>query len=137
MATRSSARQQGHVNGPKWSKNNTSDFDPDPSGSSALSSSDDPAVSDDLDLYEPVCVFQLPIESHGLKYNISSKDATLTDEQINALNGRLDEFCAADHITRERITQEFCGSFRSAWPQGERKKFDETLVITVRAPTAT
>jgi hypothetical protein len=60
MVTRSSERQLGHANGPKWSKNNTSDFDPDPSGSSDLSPSDNSAVSDDLDLYDPVCVFQLP-----------------------------------------------------------------------------
>ena len=44
------------VNGIEWFDSDTSDFEPDPEGSSALSFDDDSAASDDLNLYEPTCV---------------------------------------------------------------------------------
>ena len=55
-----------------------------------------------------------------------------TDEQINVLDGRLDEFKAADYESREKIAQDFLGSFKSTCPQGV--VFDETTMATVCAP---
>jgi hypothetical protein len=58
----------------------------------------------------------------------------LTDEQISALDGRVDEFRAASYRFRERIARDFFRSFKNACPQGV--KFDEVTVETVRAPSA-
>ena len=59
----------------------------------------------------------------------------LTDEQISALDGRVDEFRAADYELREGIVREFLDSFRNACPQGV--EFNDVAVRTVRAPSAT
>jgi hypothetical protein len=59
----------------------------------------------------------------------------LTEEQIDELDKVLNEFKAANYQARERMVQDFLGSFRRARPQ--RVKFDETTVATVRTPSAT
>jgi hypothetical protein len=56
MSAQSNEMEQGFFSGPLWPEDNTSDFGPDPSGSSALSSNIDTVVSDDLNLYDPTCV---------------------------------------------------------------------------------
>lgn len=54
----------------------------------------------------------------------------LTDEQINALNVRLEEFRAADYEDREQIVEDLLGSFKGACPQGV--EFERTTLRTVR-----
>jgi len=58
----------------------------------------------------------------------------LTDEQISALNGHVEEFLAAKYEEQEEIVQDFLGSFKNACPQGI--EFDEVAVVTVRALSA-
>jgi len=58
----------------------------------------------------------------------------LTDEQISALDGQVDEFRAAGYRFRERIARDFLHSFKNAYPQGI--KFDEVTIETVCAPSA-
>ena len=59
----------------------------------------------------------------------------LTDEQISAINGRVDEFRVADYKSREKIIRDFCSSFNDTLPQGVN--FDKVVVNTVCAPSAT
>jgi hypothetical protein len=57
------------------------------------------------------------------------------DEQISALNERVDDFRAAGYKVREKIVRDFLGSFKKALPRGA--KFDEVIVRTVSALSAT
>lgn len=59
----------------------------------------------------------------------------LTDEQIIALNERVDEFRAADYPIRDKIVRAFVRSFEKACPRDI--VFDDTTVATVRALSAT
>jgi hypothetical protein len=59
----------------------------------------------------------------------------LTDEQISALDGRVNEFRAANYEVREEIVREFLDSFKNACPQGV--EFNEVAMKTVHAPSAT
>ena len=58
---------------------------------------------------------------------------TLTDEQISALDERIDEFRAAGHEVRDQIVREFVRKFRGA---GQNRKFDIMDMTTVRVPFA-
>lgn len=58
---------------------------------------------------------------------------TLTDEQISALDKRIDEFRAADNEVRDQIVGEFVRKFRGARQNG---KFDVLGMTTVRSPFA-
>ena len=58
---------------------------------------------------------------------------TLTDEQISALDERIDEFRDADDEVRDRITQDFVRKFRGTSQNGT---FDIMDMTTVRGPFA-
>ena len=60
-------------------------------------------------------------------------EVTLTDEQISALDERIDEFRDADHEVRDQIAQEFVHKFRSSSQNGT---FDIIGMTTVRGPFA-
>jgi hypothetical protein len=75
-----------------------------------------------------------PLNPMRFNASASSLEVALTNNQIDALNGRLDEFKAGDYEIREKIVQDFLGSFKRACNQGI--VFDETTVRTVRAPSA-
>jgi hypothetical protein len=64
----------------------------------------------------------------------SRLEVVLTDEQIEALDGRVDEFRAASYKVREKIARAFFRSFKSAYPQGVQ--FDDTALATVRTASA-
>jgi hypothetical protein len=68
-----------------------------------------------------------------LNVSIYSAEVTLTDEQISALDERIDEFRAADHEVRDQIAREFVRKFRGASQNG---KFDIMGMTTVRVPFA-
>jgi len=59
----------------------------------------------------------------------------LSDEQISALDSRVDEFRASNEHFREAIAEGFLGSFKSACPGDV--DFEELTVKTVCAPSAT
>jgi hypothetical protein len=135
MATRSRTIQQSLFHGPAWPRDNTSDFESDsPPGSSLFSSGYESIISEDLDLYDAGCVCYSPIKSDGSNASASSLEVALTNNQIDALNGCLDEFKAGDYEIREKFVRDFLGSFKRACTQGV--VFDETTVRTVRAPSA-
>jgi hypothetical protein len=57
----------------------------------------------------------------------------LTDEQISALNERVDEFRAADGKAKDYIVGGILREFKSACPRGN--KFDPKAVENVRTPS--
>jgi hypothetical protein len=59
----------------------------------------------------------------------------LTDEQVSALDARVEEFRAADYEDREKIIIDLLNSFKSTSPRGV--KFDRAGLRTVRAQSAT
>ena len=58
---------------------------------------------------------------------------TLTDEQISALDERIDEFRDADGEVRDQITRDFVRKFRGT---GQNGTFDIMDMTTVRGPLA-
>ena len=60
---------------------------------------------------------------------MSSLEAALTEEQVGALDARLEEFRAASYEDREKIIIGLLGSFKSTCPR--RVKFDDTGLKTV------
>jgi hypothetical protein len=83
-----------------------------------------------------LCAYASRLLNHAVdNVSISSPGAALTDEQISSLDGLVNEFQAADYHARELIVQEMLGDFKRACRRGVR--FDEVIVKTVRAPSAT
>jgi len=73
MPSQAMTRQPSSFDKPRdnFGSDSDSEFDSNfeydsPPGSPALSLSYESIISEDLDLYEPRCVYQLPIEPHGL-----------------------------------------------------------------------
>jgi len=73
MPSRATTRQPSFFDKPRddFGSNSDSEFDSDfeydsPPGSPALSLSYESIISEDLNRYEPRCIYQLPIEPHGL-----------------------------------------------------------------------
>ena len=61
---------------------------------------------------------------------------TLRDEQIRALNERMDEFRNANYKGRKNIEREAFASFRETWPQ-DAKDIGQADMRTVSAPFPT
>jgi hypothetical protein len=60
---------------------------------------------------------------------------TLTEEQIGALNERVDEFTAADYDERDGILRQCYLKFKSTWPHGVQ--LDKMSLKTVCATSVT